>query len=194
MEDRITYESFVLAGGKSSRMGADKGLVDFRGKKMIEHVIYSLGLSYPISIISDNQEYRQFGHNVYTDIYKNCGPLGGIHSALYNSNAGWNIVMSCDLPFVTSDFLLFLLKKIKGNLCDAIVPVHDSKVEPMCALYCKSSLPKIETLILKKELKMQAVLEKLNTIYVEVPKEKFDAGLLFRNINSPADITSPKYE
>jgi molybdopterin-guanine dinucleotide biosynthesis protein A len=189
MEDRITYESFVLAGGKSSRMGSDKGLVNFHGKKMIEHVLNSLRLSYPISIISDNQEYRQFGHNVYSDIYKNCGPLGGIHSALYNSNSEWNIVLSCDLPLVTSDFLLFLLKNTEAKLCDAIVPVHKNKVEPLCALYHKSSLSKIENLILKKELKMQSALEKLNTIYVEVPKEKFDADVLFRNINSPADVS-----
>jgi molybdopterin-guanine dinucleotide biosynthesis protein A len=189
MENKFTFEAFVLAGGKSSRMGSEKGLVNFLGKKMIEHVLDSLKDLCCINIISDNQEYLQFGNNVYPDIYKNCGPLGGIHSALYNSNSDWNIVLSCDLPLVTSDFLLFLLKNIEVKPCDAIVPVHKNKVEPLCALYHKSSLPKIETLVLKKELKMQAALEKLNTIYLEVPKEKFDADVLFRNINSPADVS-----
>jgi molybdopterin-guanine dinucleotide biosynthesis protein A len=189
MEDRFTFEAFVLAGGKSSRMGTDKGLIDFRGKKMIEHALHSLKVSHQISIISDIEDYRQFGYRMYRDIYKNCGPLGGIHSVLHNSNSDWNIVMSCDLPFVTSDFLLFLLKKINGNPCDAIAPVHDNKVEPLCALYHKTCLPKLEDMILKKELKMQTVLEKLNTLYVEVPKQKFAADVLFRNINSPADVS-----
>ena len=93
------------------------------------------------------------------------------------------------MPFVTWDFIIFLLKKIYGNPCDAIVPVHDNEVEPLCALYCESSLPKIETMILKKELKMQTVLKNLNTMYFEVPKEKFDASVLFRNMNSLTDLS-----
>jgi len=171
-------------------MGTDKGLMDFRGKKMIEHVLDASSSIQDLNIISNNEAYRQFGKRVYPDIYKNCGPLGGIHSGIYNSKSDWNLAITCDLPFVTWDFIFFLLKKIHGNPFDAIVPVHDGKVEPLCALYYKYCLPKIEAMIQKKELKMQTVLEKLNTMYVEVPKDRFDASLLFRNMNSLSDLSA----
>lgn len=187
MEDNNSFEAFVLAGGKSSRMGADKGLMDFQGRKMIEHVLLSLKISPRITIITENDDYKQFGFRICTDIYKNCGPLGGIYSALYNSNSDWNIVVSCDLPFVTSEFFELLLEKINGSSAHAIVPVHDNNIEPLCALYHKSCLPELENLILEKELKMHSVLEKLNTVYVKVPLE-FHAEHLFRNINWPEDI------
>ena len=188
MEGKFTFEAFVLAGGKSSRMGNDKGLMDFHGRKMIEHVLHSLNFSPHISIITDNELYRQFGYPLITDIYKNCGPLGGIHAGLYNSNSDWCIVISCDMPFVSADFLNFLLKNIKGFSGNAIVPVHDSKVEPLCALYHKSCLPELERLILKKEFKMQTVVQKLKTTFVEVEEEEFNPSVLFRNINSPDDL------
>jgi len=191
MEDKFTFEAFVLAGGKSSRMGYDKGLMDFHGKKMIEHVLQSLSISPRTSIITDNEVYSQFGYPLYADIYKNSGPLGGIHSGLYHSNSDWCITVSCDLPFVSPDILNFLLKNIKSFSGNAIVPVHDNKAEPLCALYHKSCLPDLERLILKKVLKMHSVLDKLNKLYVEVPK-KFDADLLFRNMNTPADISLSK--
>jgi len=191
MEDRFTTGGYILAGGKSSRMGSDKGMVEFNGKKMIGHVINALRFIHEVGIISNNEEYNQFGKRVCPDIYKNSGPLGGIHSALYNSNADWNFIVSCDLPFITSEFLFFLLTTLKTHKGKTRVPVHDNKLEPLCALYHKSCISEIEKLILKKELKMQDALLKLEPAYIEVPSV-FDANVLFRNINSPADM-SPRW-
>jgi molybdopterin-guanine dinucleotide biosynthesis protein A len=187
MIDRNHLTAIILAGGKSSRMGTDKGLMDFRGKKMIEHVLCVAGaIATEILISSSNAGYSQFGFPVYEDIYKNFGPLGGIHSGLSSSHSQWNLVVSCDLPFISREFLLFLLSQdADGN---AIVPVHDKMPEPLCALYNKSALPEIESLILNGELKMKHALQKLNTVYVDVPKEKFNAAVLFKNLNSPEDI------
>ena len=186
--DKFTYEAFVLSGGKSSRMGTDKGLVVFQGKKMIEHVFLMLG-PHLHNIISNNEAYKQFGYKVCPDIYKNCGPLGGIHSGLYNSHSDWNIVIGCDMPFVTMKFFLFLLKKIRTANCNAVVPVHEGKVEPLCALYHKSCIAVIEQQILKKQFRMQTLLENLKTAYIEVPKDQFDSEVLFRNMNTPVDIS-----
>jgi molybdopterin-guanine dinucleotide biosynthesis protein A len=188
MEDRITLESFVLAGGKSSRMGTDKGLMDFQGWKMIQHILYALNFPFPKSIISNNEEYRQFGLPVIPDIYKNCGPLGAIHSGLYHAKSFWSLMVSCDMPFMTYDFLVFLMAKSIKVRCDALVPVHDGNVEPLCAMYSHSAMKKIEMLISEKKLKMLDVLEELNTHYVGVPLNKFDTETIFRNINSPTDI------
>lgn len=166
-------------------MGSDKGLVYFKNKFLIEHILESLG-SNCIGIVSNSDEYKQFIKPVWPDIYKDCGPLGGIHSALYHSNVDWNFIVGCDLPYITSKFYFFLLNQIKTHQGKTRVPIHDHKAEPLCALYHRSCITEIEKLLVKKELKMMDALEKLETSYIELPKE-FDADVLFRNINSPED-------
>lgn len=189
MAKRIHITAIILAGGNSSRMGTDKGLIDMKGMKMIECVLQNVkSLTNQILVISNNPEYKAYGYPVCSDIHKNCGPLGGIHAGLTHSKTGWNMVVGCDLPYVTPGFLSFLISNISD--ADAIVPVHGSFSEPLCALYNKSSLPKIESLLLRQELKMQNLLKQLDSKFIEVPEEKFDAATIFRNINSPEDLTT----
>ncbi len=76
----------ILAGGKSSRMGEDKGLVLLNGKPMIQYVIEALkGVVSDIIIISNNASYNKFGIPVYPDIIKDKGPVGGIFTGLHHS-------------------------------------------------------------------------------------------------------------
>ena len=179
--------AIVLAGGKSSRMGSDKGLVEFSGMKMIEHVLQKVkSVTDEIIIISNNPEYKNFGFPVFEDICKDSGPLGGIHAGLSYSKAEWNLVVGCDMPFITPEFISFLISNISP--ADAVIPAHDNHREPLCGLYHKSSLLKIESLLLKQVLKMQDVLKFLETKFIEVPAEKFDAELIFKNINSPQNV------
>ena len=189
MNESKNISAIILAGGKSSRMGTDKGLVDFNGKKMIEHVIAGIStVAGNIMVVSNNNCYREMGYNVVRDMHLNCGPLGGIHAGLAHSVTEWNFVVGCDMPFVNHEIIDFLVGQI-GD-ADAIVPVHDNKFEPLCALYHLSAIAKIETLLLSGELKMQNVIRKLNTVFIAIPKEKFDAAVIFRNINAPADLIS----
>ncbi|MCX6274507.1 MAG: molybdenum cofactor guanylyltransferase [Bacteroidetes bacterium] len=187
MAEEIHITAIILAGGKSSRMGTDKGLLDIHGIKMVECVLQNVrSLTNQILIISNNPEYNAYGYPVCSDIHKNCGPLGGIHAGLSYSKTEWNIVVGCDLPYVTPEVLSFLISNISN--ADAIVPVHDSFTEPLCALYNKISLPKIESLLLRQELKMQNVLKLLDSKFIDVPKEKFDVNAIFKNINSMKDV------
>ncbi len=179
--------AIILAGGKSSRMGSDKGLVEFSRKKMIEHVLGNVkSVINEILIVSNNHEYKSFGCPVFEDINKNCGPLGGIHAGLSYSKTEWNLIVGCDMPFITPEFISFLISNI--STADAVIPVHNGNNEPLCGLYHKSSLTKLESLLLKQELKMQNVLKILETKFIEVPDDIFDADLIFKNINSPEDV------
>ena len=189
MIDRKNITAIILAGGKSSRMGTDKGLVDFNGQEMITYVLQHVKVvANDVLIISNHTGYEKFGYPVCEDIHKNQGPLGGIHAGLLNSKTAWNLVIGCDLPFVTKEFLAFLVSSIAEG--DALVPIHDSFAEPLCALYHQSSFPKIESLLLKQELKMQTVVKELDTIFIEVPTEIFNSTIIFRNINRPEDLSS----
>ena len=184
--------AFILAGGKSSRMGSDKGLVRFHGRKMIEHVISNIPLpKNQIAIINGNPAYQIFDCTIYNDIYKNCGPLGGIYAALYHSTTDWNFIIGCDMPFVSKDFISFLMKKISDQT--AIVPVHDAHVEPLCALYHRSNLSGIQNLLQHGELKMQNAIKIMNAELCDVSL-LFSAEEIFRNINSPEDISKQTHD
>ena len=186
-ESNIT--AIILAGGKSSRMGADKGLVELNGIKMIDRVLQNVTSVLSEVVISINLAgYDGLGYPVVRDLYKNCGPLGGIHAGLKHTETPWNLVLACDLPFISGDFLRFLLSNIAP--ADAVVPVHDKLAEPLCALYHKSSLPKIESLLLKQEFKMQNALKILDSKFVVVPEDLFDASLIFKNINTAQDLSA----
>ena len=86
----------ILAGGKSSRMGTDKGLLLLNGKPMVKYVIDVLSkVTSKIIIIANNDEYKQFGYKVYSDLIKDKGPVGGIYTAMNYTNSNTNICISC---------------------------------------------------------------------------------------------------
>lgn len=111
MYDDIT--GIILAGGKSSRMGQNKALLDFKGKTVIEHVISTVSNLFNRVIIITNSpaDYTHLGFEIFTDFYANLGPLAGIHSGLVNSKTERNFIISCDIPLVTSDVINYICNR-----------------------------------------------------------------------------------
>ena len=96
----------ILAGGKSLRMGADKGLVRYRGRYLIEHAIdYMSDYCTEMVISTHNPAYRQFGYRCIPDIHRNIGPLGGIHAALKQINNTTALITACDIPEIDRQVL-----------------------------------------------------------------------------------------
>ena len=85
----MELEVFILAGGKSRRMGTDKGIISFNGKAMVQYSIDKANqLSDRVTIISNNLAYKEFGVSVVKDIVPNIGPIGGVYTCLlYTSDA-----------------------------------------------------------------------------------------------------------
>ena len=105
---RIT--GVILAGGKSSRMGTDKGLLELNGKPLIQYAIDTLkSIGLEIIIISNNSDYEQFGFPVYPDIIPDKGPIGGVYTALSYSSTEKNLIVSCDTPFLSKKLLNYLI-------------------------------------------------------------------------------------
>lgn len=179
--------AFILAGGKSSRMGTDKGLIDLNGKQMIRHVIDCLSPIFnDIIIISNNPLYTQFGSPVFEDRIKNIGPLGGILTALQLSDTSWNFIIACDLPFMNASVIKLLIQK-EFN-CQAIVPVLNNQIEPLCAFYHKSCIPILESQIAASNYKVHDSLDKMQVHKISVPEFGISEINPFNNINSIADI------
>ena len=174
----------ILAGGKSSRMGQDKGLMDYEGKPMILHVINALQkISKNIVIIANNEEYAQFGFPTYNDIYKETGPIGGIFTALTHSDFDQNLIISCDSPNISHELLSHIINESVGY--DITIPVNNGKSHQLIALYSKNCLPVLKSQIEGKNYKLRDCFSYLNVNLVDC--EQF-SETNFKNINSKEDI------
>jgi len=181
----------ILAGGKSSRMGMDKGLLELGGRKLVEIAVTTLTHVCSEIIISANSPvYQQFGYPVVSDVHKDIGPMGGLYSALSASKTHLNIALSVDLPFVSKELLGYLLGQAEGY--EAVVPVSATGFyEPLCAVYDRSLLPAFEKCIENREYKLQHFLEKVHVNKILISNNlPFFTPYLFTNLNTTGDLSA----
>ena len=127
----------MLAGGQSSRMGADKALLPFRGGTLggyIAAIVASAAGS--VTLIGDPKKYACLGYPVVADRVAGLGPAGGIETALQHTSADWNLVVACDMPGITEAFLQQLLDAAERSGADATLCAGPAGyLEPLCAVY-----------------------------------------------------------
>ncbi|WP_317047297.1 molybdenum cofactor guanylyltransferase [Salegentibacter salinarum] len=174
-------EAFVLAGGKSSRMGRDKGLVSLNEEPMILHVLRELEtLKISTKIIANNSAYRRFKLPVYSDVIPEKGPMGGLLTAMENTGAEMVLLIACDMPFITASAIERLLKKADKK--QIIASMSNQKINPLFSVYPVILKEKIKKSIAAGELKMTDFI--LKNQHVLLPFEYEQSGKIFKNINT----------
>lgn len=179
----------ILAGGKSRRMGEEKGLLCFGGKYMIEYAISVLREVCDKIIISENSDaYNFLGYPVVADIFPNSGPMGGIYSALKHSDTELNLVLSCDMPFITKEMLYYLIENSTEH--DVAVPWYGGrKFEPMCAVYHQRVIPVFERFIKENNFRIPDAYKELKTNKIQMSDDlEVYNPILFENINSKIEL------
>ncbi|MEO8726936.1 MAG: molybdenum cofactor guanylyltransferase [Acidobacteriaceae bacterium] len=135
----MQVNAYILAGGASSRMGSDKGLLALNGTTLIEQAI---DLVHPfasqVKLVGDHSHLARFGE-VVRDRFPGCGPLAGIHAALLDSNTEWNLIFAVDQVCSTPELFQLLAERAEHapDECLAVVPEINSRPQPLCALYRK---------------------------------------------------------
>lgn len=179
----------ILAGGRSRRMGIEKGLVQFGGQPLIQWAISVLKESCSEILISANSSsYNHLGLKVIPDLIPDSGPMGGIYSCLLESDSRTNLVLSCDMPFIKPGIFCVLAQHIGDALI--CVPWHEGdQFEPLCGIYLKDCLPGMKDFIDHKNYKLPELFAHIKfrgvpvrTIHPPLPDH------YFLNINSPADL------
>ena len=178
---------YILAGGKSSRMGEDKGLKIFNGKYLVQIVIEQMQIVFnQVVIVSNNSDYQQFGLEVIEDEVKNIGPAGGIYTALQHSKTDKNFIISCDMPFITAEAITFVLKSSED--VEITLPEMNGKLEPLFGVYSKKCLPKWKTLIDEDCIKLQNMVTNFNLKIMGVSAQVNFSEKIFRNLNTPNEF------
>ncbi len=187
-------EGFVLVGGKSSRMGRDKALLEIAGRPLAARMADLLApIVARVTLVGNPQHYAQFGLPVVADGWPGEGPLGGMVTALDAARAPWCVIVACDLPFLTADWLRFLCERATGlgeeSDVDAIVPESTRGLEPLCAVYRKACGKTLREAFERGTRKVTDALAELQLERIaEMEWRAFSPdGLLFRNVNMPED-------
>jgi molybdopterin-guanine dinucleotide biosynthesis protein A len=179
----------ILSGGKSSRMGKEKGMCLLQGKPLIEYS-FDLLKKFCDSIIisSSSNDYQYLGCQIVKDEIQGIGPAGGIYSCLRASGNDENFIISCDMPMITGDLIQYLLSQKKDF--DALIPLFNGFPEPLCAFYRQSCIPVFKKSIDQGKYKLQDIIKGVNAGFVPVkPTDPFYSPLLFTNLNTPGDIS-----
>ena len=183
------HTAFILAGGKSSRMGSDKGLMTFHGKPMVLHVADILSRSFhSVQIISNSDAYTKFGFEVIPDDIPGIGPIGGIVTGLRKSTSEWSFFAACDMPMITTDLIKSLADEIDNQntaVCDAILFSTGGRLEPVFGLYHKNALVKFEEMIAANQFRLQDIRNSMKVCEVDLP---VSAAVSLKSINTREDL------
>ena len=195
MATELSRMGFLLAGGKSSRMGptVDKAFLDFRGQTLLDRALGVMGaVCGRVTIVGDPAKFAKAG-SVIADIFPGCGPLGGVHAALVHSLAELNLMLAVDMPFVSSELLAFLfdVAAAEDNAGHAVVTIPRTSrgLQPLCAIYRREFSAVAEQALRAGKNKIDAAFSSV-AVRVIGERELAAAGFSeqsFFNVNTPED-------
>lgn len=180
----LDVTAFILVGGKSTRMGTEKGLVPFRGRPMVLHTLdrlLSLGL--PVTIIASGTNeslYSDFGVPVVQDVEGEKGPLGGLFTALTYCGNTRVLMLPCDMPGVPVVSLNRLLSAPYTNTI--LVAAHTGRLHPLVAIYPPAVMGFVLEMLGINDLRMHSLLRQFGFKSVDMSDLPADS---FVNANEP---------
>jgi molybdopterin-guanine dinucleotide biosynthesis protein A/molybdopterin converting factor small subunit len=184
--------AIILAGGKSSRMGTPKALLQFGGEPLIAHTVHALQRLFPETIVvaSAEQELPPLTVTLVRDEVAYQGPVGGIYYGLNAASQEVCFLTSCDAPFLNLSLVAYLVSRISDY--DVVVPQWQGRFQPLHAAYRRSVAPLLKEQLEKGELRPISLYDKVRTCKLgEEEVRRFDPeGLSFLNMNTPEDYQS----
>lgn len=163
-------------------MGTDKALVAWQGVPMASRVAAALGEAgcHPVVAIGgDAQALSALGFDVVADRWPGEGPLGGVITALRHLPGEVVMVVSCDLPRLSSGTVRTVLAALGGN--EASVPLTD-RPESLCAAWSRAALPALEAAFEQGERSLRGVLDRIQVVHPRVDRQDLT------NVNTPRDL------
>jgi molybdenum cofactor guanylyltransferase len=208
----------VLAGGGSTRFGRDKALVRIGDQVLLSRLCFVLrDVTRTVTIVGAPEKYGELGMQCVPDRWPGEGPLGGIVTALgvsategggparmpalpgSESATGfgrpeWNLIIGCDMPFLTGEWLAYLIQRARASEAEVVAPRSAHGLEPLCACWRTTAAEKLRRVF---DGGVRKVTEGMKHLTMEVLDEthwkRFDsAERLFWNMNTPGDYDEAK--
>jgi molybdopterin-guanine dinucleotide biosynthesis protein A len=188
MGDRAAY---VLAGGQSTRMGADKAFVEFEGRTLLAHALaLAKSVSSDVRIVGSREKFGAFGE-VVEDEFPRHGPLAGIHAALRASTSELNLMLAVDMPFLEVPFLEYLFQEADRHSSAIVtIPRAGSAWQTLCAVYRKPFADLAEQALQEGKNKIDPLFREITIRILDEPEltsHQFSPKM-FRNLNTPEEL------
>ncbi|MCU1242292.1 MAG: molybdenum cofactor guanylyltransferase [Candidatus Acidoferrum typicum] len=197
--ERLVH-GYVLAGGGSTRFGRDKALVEMDATPMLLRMrTLLLEITKEVNVIAPPEKYAALGITGIGDRWAGQGPLAGIITALLttqeaSSEAQWNLIVGCDMPFLTREWLAYLVVRAQASSAEVVAPQSAQGLEPLCACWRTTAAGKLQTSFDEGVRKITHAMKRLQMeVLDEADWKRFDArGRLFWNMNTAADYDEAK--
>ncbi len=174
--------AYLLAGGASSRMGRDKALLLIDGSPLLVRLVNILAtVSGNPQIIAPAGRYEQLGYRPIHDRRSGCGPLAGVETALLHSNFEWNLVLACDLPFVTKEWLGQMVATAIAAAPETWLVTTGEN--PLLAVWRKPALPAVQSALDAGQFRLRDLMKPLNAQNLIPPDPQ-----ILANWNRPDDM------
>jgi len=187
----LDFSAYILAGGKSSRMGSDKAFLLWKSGTLLSNALQLAGtIATQVKIVGEPEKFAAFG-TVIRDIYPERGPLAGIHAALSSTSTQWNLILAVDIPLVEPRFLEYLAEQAGSSEAVVAAPLAEGRAQPLCAIYRKEFAALAEASLRAGRNKIDPLFAKIRTRLIE-PEELAREGFseqMFRNLNTPEEFS-----
>ena len=183
----MSFGAVILCGGKNSRMGRDKAELEFEGRTFIDRIAGELsGFDELIISLGSFENRSEEKYKTVTDIYRGCGPMGGIHAALSACRSDALFVLPCDMPLFRHELADYLCGLFTQDT-DVLVPVSsDGHIHTLCGVYSKKAAPVFERYLQNGNYKILEPFKELRMKYISMDSTSFSETLL-KNINTPEE-------
>ena len=182
--------AFVLAGGKSTRMGKDKAVLSLDGRTLLETALEAArAVAQEVFIVGPPQLYRQYAPAI-ADIFPGCGPLAGIHAGLSHTKTEFNLMLAVDTPFLSAQLFAYLAHRAVASRALVTAPEINAYPQPLCAIYSRGFLPIADRALREGRHKIVPLFPQPGTVLVpqaELEQFAFTAEM-FENLNTPEDL------
>ncbi|GEM_PF-22538 len=197
MDGTSDVTAFILAGGKSTRMGTDKAFAALDGRTLLARALeLAHSVTSDVRIVGDPAKFARFAP-VVEDLFPECGPLGGIHAALRSSQSDLNLILAVDVSFVSTELLQYLLRRARSSAAATVTVVRASGGhQPLCAVYRREFADAAEAALAAGRYKIDPLFARQRTLVID-EDELNGAGFssnMFRNLNTPEELADASGE
>lgn len=186
----------ILAGGQNTRFsGTNKAFIRVGGKRILDRIygVFEELFEEIILVTNDPLQYLEWSFNIVTDLFPCRSSLTGIHAGLFFTTTSHAFCAASDIPFLKKELVETILDSIEPDI-DIVIPATSKGLEPLCSVYSKKCLKPIEQQLIKQDLKIQKIFEKVRVkkLPENILRQNDPDLLSFYNINSPDDLARAK--
>jgi molybdenum cofactor guanylyltransferase len=173
---------FVLVGGLSSRMGRDKALLPLNSKPLAEHIASVVEQAAGnVVFVGMPERYRGLSRECLPDLHPGAGPLAGIEAALASKRGDLNLIVACDMPGLSPEWLAQLMDQAELTKAACLAATDCAgQVHPLCSVYRSDCLAAVQSAITEKRFRLHDLLKELDAKTFELP-------VLIPNVNTPEE-------